>query len=325
MSPTESITDKFALAVIEAVRRRIWHVLAIIFGTVLAFIAISFAVTPRYTAIASFLPETRTARDMAFLSDLFAVGSLFEGGGSEEALYGRILTSDRLLDPLLDVQWRPSGESPGRTLADILDRAEADGNPAEQRASLKRWLRTRAIEFSRDKHDGFMRLSVTVPEDPHLAADMANHLIDALSRHLDTAQRSDATERRQFLEQRLTVVSGELADAERRRVDFETANRGYATSPSLASHQRDLVREAEASATVWAELRRQLELSRIEEANESVRINILDRAHPPIHRSAPNRTMFALSGVFMGFCLAAGYLLFASFRERFGRGATVNR
>jgi uncharacterized protein involved in exopolysaccharide biosynthesis len=269
----------------------------------------AFVTPPVYTAQATLLPRPEESGQNLLLGQLVSLaGITLDQGGVFEVLYGRILTSDRILDAALSREWPDEIAGGEKTLLEILKpRQVADD---EQEAALaadrfKRYLRRECISFSRDKSSGFMRLKVSLPRRPRLAADLANHLLERLDHFLGDASRSRAADQKRFIETRLLDVETELAAAEQRLSAFESENRSWAASPPLSMKHDELERDVRVQSTLWVELKRQLEIEKLDEHRDTVQIEVLDRAEPPLERSAPRRGLIILLGALLG-CVLTG-------------------
>lgn len=257
-----------------------------------------------YRAETTFLPRAEeSGSNMMFGQIISMAGLSLDQGGIYESLYGRILVSDRLLDTLFDREWTGSAGGEPRALATLL--GIDCGDPMKDAALSKRLLRNKLLSFSRDRSTGFMKLAVSIPRHPVLAADIANYLADELDGYLGEASRTRAGDQRRFIEQRAAEVLSELVSADRALADFEEENRAWATSPRLALRHSELERESGVKSALWIELRRQLELARIDEHKDVMRLEILDRAVIPLERSAPRRGLAILLGALLGCTLGA--------------------
>ena len=300
-------SDADATAILKTLWRR--RTVVLLAGAAAAILAAiyAFLAPPVYTAETTFLPRMDEPQPNLMLGQLVSLAGLsLEQGGAYEALYGRIILSDRVLDTLLTRTWPDELAGQERKLVAILG-DETD----DPRAVLKtkRRLRRDWLSFARDKTTGFMRLQVSLERRPRLAADLANHLTDELDRYLGESSRSRAGNQRSFVEDRLEAVQRELRSAEQALVEFERDNRAWSSSPPLTMQHGELRREVEVQSTLWVELRRQQELARIDEHKDIVRLEILDRATPPLDKSAPRRGLFIVLGAALGVVLASLFVL----------------
>ena len=225
-----------------------------------------------------------------------------QGDTNPENLYGVIVKSDRILEPLLDRQWEYGGKQ--ETLFSIF----GSGDPADERVrrSLKAKLRNRVISFSRDKTTGAMEVTAHVPRDPVFAAALANALVEQLGAFIEQFKSQKSREKLTYIEDRLTDVTARLGEYESDLARFKTENRSYAENPELQRIVNDKQRNVQAMTAVWVELTKQLEIARIDVSEDRYSIDILDRAEPALSRSRPKRPVMGLIGMILGtgaFCL----------------------
>jgi uncharacterized protein involved in exopolysaccharide biosynthesis len=297
-----------------------WLALILVLGALLGGLA-SFLMTPRFTATASLLPEGGAAGASSSLGNLIGISGLNLGSRGREAFFGDIVRSDRVMNRLFDRRWSVDGAPDSVGLAEFLADTDESELGARDRAKIKRSFAQHAVAFSRDDETGFMRLAVTVPRSPELSAKVANAILDELKRVESVLLRSRAADEREFIEERLVEVRGDLMTAEARRAEFMSRNRAYAESPELSIRYSELSREVDLQTNIWTDLRRRLEMVKIDEVRESVPITVLDRATPPLVRSAPNRRLAVVAGFFIGFCIACAAAFWLAVRDVLGLGA----
>lgn len=306
---------------------RMWRkrpiILLVALGGGALALGVSFVVSPVYDATVTMLPQrsqtpTGTLGQFAGLAGIPLVGT-----EDYEELYREIVLSDRVLDTVLDRKWPTSTSNDSVSIFAALRQGVNKDNTRKGLQSaqrMKKRLRLHIIDFSRDKLSGFMLLRVSFPRDPLLAAALANHLAQELDRCNQNLNHAHASGQRVFVEERLRACALELSASESTLTNFVAANRAYALSPGLTQQYTQLAREVRAQEAVWLELRRQLELARIEEHKRLVTVTILDPAAVPTERAAPDRLRYLLAGVLAGVVAAsAGLVLCEQFRIAAGR------
>jgi len=266
-------------------------------------IAYSYSLTPIYTARATILPQQQSSSSAGIFGQVIGMTGLGLSGGSEthEDLYARILTSDRILDTTISRTWKTDGQE-----ISLFDLFGIDAAPSSRVGALqlKGILRSRVISFSRDKLTGYMELRVSVPEQPELAAELANFLLVQLEQYNQSFKKEKATEQRIFIEERVAEQKAALESMENKLTNFIKANRTYQSSPVLVQEYNRLNREVQAYTSVWVELRKQLEAAKIDENKEMTSLDVLDLATAPIQRSSPNRRKLGTIGLLLGFALS---------------------
>jgi tyrosine-protein kinase Etk/Wzc len=264
--------------------------------------AVSWLATPRYRAEVTLLPR-QDAAGSTLLSHLTGAASLpLDFGSRPEDLYGAILRSNTVLDAVLtDPQ---DGNGLYERLTAALGWRRTDGRMA--RYELRQKLQQDLLSFSRDRTTGVMTVEVDVPRDRALAAVLANALADSLDRFVTRRHERRGLTRRDFIQARLAEIERELHGSRAALTEFVTHNRSYADSPELRQRYDELASEIQAIYAVWIEVRRQLEMARIEMHGDLTTIEILDRAEVPWRRSFPNRALWAAFGLTVGAVIGIG-------------------
>ena len=290
--------------------RRLIGAVVLICGVIAA--AISMLLPPIFTARVSLLPRDHDNRQN-ILGQLASLTNMRLGDGSAyEDLYGQIITSNRVLDRILDEQWsRFAGDEPGPLMDLLGSRRHTDTSVKTwaERERFKNTLRRQVISFERRATTGYMQISVNLPKWPELAADLANALAGELDAYLQETSRGRASEQRRFISDRLDEIRIELDAAASSLADFESQNRSFETSPLLRRRHVELTRDLQVQTAVWIELKRQLEIAKIDENKDAIAIEVLDSATVPFARSAPSRSLITLGGAALGFVLACGWVL----------------
>lgn len=285
--------------------RRLSFFVFVLLGAV-GLAAFSYTVPKQYTASVNLLPRipVQKAGLLGPLASLTGESMTLEG--VDEELYGRVLHSNLILDRVIARNW------PGASTVDSLSLWELfqlEGLRNERGADyaahvLKNILRSSVIKFDRDPVNGVMNILATVPEYPVLAADLANFLADELEVYNRNLNNKKTVKFRDFVETRLGEIQLKLGQAEADLTHFLQNNERYSSSPKLTQRYGELEREVQAYRAIWLQLRTKLENANIDVNKEIDSINILDRAVPPFHRSAPKRWMYLFSGAFLGFIVA---------------------
>ncbi len=278
-------------------------------------VVLALARPPLYTARVSLLPvaEQASAGMLGQLATL--TGTSLQGPANYEAVYEEIVLSDTVLDGLAVRSWTHRNHAEPTDLFAIFDVGAVPGarDPAAARTDrLKGRLRRQVISFDRDKLTGFMAIRVTVADDPDFAADLANALADGLEDFNRRVRFARASDHRRYIETRLAVVTDSLQVARDAVVAFETENRSYDSSPELRARWSDLQRDVDAQTALWVELKRQVELARIEENRNKSTLTVLDRAGAPSTAAGPGLPFHAVAGGAVGFLGALVVLTFAA-------------
>lgn len=301
-------SERFLQGLVAGTRRR-WRLFAICIAAGVAVTVILWAVTPlQYTATATILPQETERGGTGLLGALASQSGLDLGTGTDnEKIFGRIVESRTALLPLTERTWNHRDFAQPVTLAEVMGtRTEgAEGSGTERLLAL---LRRRVVDFERDPSTGFMTLRVTMPGDPQLAADVANALVGVLEDFNDRGRFSRARNQREMIEKRLAEVESDLEVSEAALSSFLGNNRAYASSPALAMEYARLEREVSADGLVWQELKRQLEVARIDELRNTLTVDVLDGAVAPVRPDRQGLVFTILVGFLLG-CIAAALVI----------------
>ena len=271
-------------------------------ATTIISIVIVFLLPKLYTAEATILPELEKNKLLGLggMSDLAAVTGLSLGESPVSKLYPMIITSARILREVIYGRYATLAVSDS---VDLIRFWKIDGDNEEEKfeRALKK-LRAR-MDVSFDNRLGTLALKVDL-EEPRLAADVANKITNELDLYTRTKRRTSVTAQREFIEQRLQEVDQSLKNAENTLRSFREKNRRIVDSPQLMLEQGRLERDIQINSTIFVELKKQVEIAKIEEIKNIPIINVLDTARVPIEKSYPRRrlvvsTVFLLSLFFV--------------------------
>jgi uncharacterized protein involved in exopolysaccharide biosynthesis len=262
-------------------------------------------VEPQYEAVASVLPSADAGSQMIMDQIAALTGAGGTAGSDFQEIFKDLVESRRLLDPLIERSWPHEGE--GTTLYEVFgvehDTLDAAGKRRAYLALLRR-LRSEALRVHRNRFTGFVEIAGRMPRDPELAASFTNATVQRLADLTREITIQRAVDRRRRVERRSLEVEEQMLLAEAELAAFEAANRNYGESPGLSAQHRELQRRVQVHTTVWGELRRQLELARLEESRQQAPIEVLDWAVAPVRPVYPRTRFFAVTGALLGVALA---------------------
>jgi uncharacterized protein involved in exopolysaccharide biosynthesis len=289
---------------------RKWIAIFVIAATLISA-GITFLLTPLYRAETSILPEISKEMGMAGMSMLREATGLTLGEIPVSKLYPMIVRSERILGAVLSHKYKTSASEEE---VDLVEYWEISGDSENIRFEqvMKKLRERMTVNF--DTRLGTVIIGVEM-EEPQLAADVANRITTELDDYTRTKRRTNATLQREFIEERLKEVEGTLKKSEVALKDFREKNRRILDSPQLMLEQERLARDVQINSTVFVELKKQLEVVKIEEIKNIPIINVLDPARPPVQRSSPVRRQVALIAFFLS--LAIGVSV-AGFKDRGG-------
>ncbi len=287
---------------INVLIRRRWFIVGICFFAVAAAYVFSKLSPKEYQATATFLLAEKTGTVIGEQED-----SLFTALKNPGEYYKKVAVSSTILDPLLKEVALPDPKT-GNT-STLMEIWKVEGDNEEDRVLKGRESLAKRIEINNPRDfPNILTLTVTA-ESPRLAADLANNLIDRLSKFDVTLRSSSAKQRTGFIQTQLAATEAKLKVAEARLQQFLERNR---VVPAYLQVERGrLEREVELNKDLFLTLRKELELAQLSERKESSAISIIDKASPPRYRSKPKTLMnMALAGVVgLMFAVFAAFVL----------------
>ncbi len=231
-----------------------------------------------------------------------------------QLLYPDIVKSDFILDRVLKHRFRLDGDS-YQTLFEFWGIA-VDSSQKDEKHRLfeeaKQDLRDDYIEVHVDKETGIIVISLNVPRNPVLAAELANFITTQLEIYNKQFRRYKATDQRNFIENSIKEAKIDLEAAEETLKTFNEENKDLSSPDKQLQYQR-LLTEVEVQKSIYVELRKQLELTKIEEVKETETLDILQSAVVPIEKYKPRRLLIILSSFFFGIFISIIYIFIDRF------------
>jgi len=301
--------------------QRIWTIALSAVATALLGILFTLLLQPRYTATASFIPDAGQGLSGALGGFVGQLAGL-QGGGMSPRLAGDLATGEAVLTRALYERFPISG-APGSdsvrlidnlTRPGILDRVfgvERDSARLEAAAlkSLKQF-----VDADVNERTGVVDIIVSL-SDPRLSSALANRLLDLVDSFNQNSTQTRARSLRRFLDGRLEVAAREVSVAENRLQTFYSENRRYSQSPEQLVNEAHLRAELESKRSVLATIMQQLEQARIDEVRDTPVLTRVRTATPPVKKSFPRKSVFAVLGFLLGAVAAFGVGAFRSFQR----------
>tara|TARA_A100001035_G_C27654463_1_gene440799 strand:- start:400 stop:885 length:486 start_codon:yes stop_codon:yes gene_type:complete len=137
-------------------------------------------------------------------------------------------------------------------------------------------------------------------DEPQLAADIANFISKYVILYVGNEQKHFATKTKLFLKTMLDSSKIDLKESEIVLTNFKKKNPLSLDTPDLQLKRLRLTRNVEVNQEVYITIRKQYELSKIEESKERLYVNILDNAKPSLYKEYPKRLIIIISFTFLG-------------------------
>lgn len=280
----EGPTLQEILIPIWANRKRI---LLISFVVALVTLGINFLLPVYYKSTATLLPETQKDKLSALgqFADIANLAGVSVPGSEIARLYPTIVNSETILRSVIFKKYKTEKFADSTTLLDYFD---FDEETEQKKVS-------RAINHMRDLLDASYEAKTSIVhlnlemQEPELSAVVLNEMIAQLDEFMRKKRLANASEQVRWLSVRIADVSKELKEAEEDLRRFREANRQVSFSPQLSVQQERLIRNVQVNSAIYVELRKQMELARLEEVKNTTIVNVLDVARPPVKKDRPKR------------------------------------
>ena len=295
-------------AVLWGSRKLIGIITATVTG---AAIIISLLLPKYYRSSVTILPESNPSK-LSGLSNLASLAGVNIGGEvSLSKLYPTIVTSEAVLKNVIYQKYRTSEFADSADLLKIWHADDTDPQLAYEAMLLS--LRG-ALEVSLDVKTSVLTISLLTKE-PQLSADIVNTVASQLDLFVRTKRTSNASEERKWIEGRLKEVKVDLDQSENMLRDFRENNRRVSDSPQLLLEQERFIREVQINSTLYIELKKQYELTKIEEIKNIPIVNIMDAGRPAALWEKPRKRII----VTVSFLLSLlGGMAFVYLKDSYG-------
>src|SRR5205823_5665849 len=243
------------------------------------------------------------------------------GGEASQSpqFYADLIESRELMERVLVARYPRSSEQgvapDSATLLEILD--QGGDNSAD---SLYKGVKklTKLVSTSVDRKTDVVELDVDA-HDRVLAALVASRFLAYLNDFNAKTRQSQARERRKFTEDRLAQAEADLRRAEEELKVFYQRNRSWQQAPQLVFEEGRLRRQVDVRQEVYLTLRREYETARIDEANDTPVLTVIDHPIPPARKSKPKRVLWVIVGGALGVVVSVTWALVTDNADRLRR------
>jgi len=273
-----------------------------------------FLTKPFYQSSVTILPEYGSKSNMlSQLSGLASLAGVKVGDSAPTELYQNIITSETVLQEVIYSKYK-TNEFPDSV--NLIQYFEIEGK--DENSSLKKRkeflalyeiLLQNRISTNVDRMTKILNVSVTMPE-AQLSADVANKLVKSLDLYIRTQRKSYATEQSFYIEKRTQQIQDSLRYAENKLKSFREQNRVTSQSPNLLLEQGRLMRNIEILQTVFIELTKQLEISKIDQIKDAPVLNVKEYSKNPVKKAGPKRASSLIMIMFFSFIFSSLYFIF---------------
>lgn len=265
-----------------------------------------FVIKPFYNSTITILPDygNQASGLLGQFSGLASLAGVGVGDASYIQIYENLIYSEEVLGPVIYKKYQTE-EFPDSV--NLIEYFEIEPkNVPDSLAERSKFLQMlEAFGKARLKTDferltNILTFTVEMPE-PKLTADVANKITRSLNNYILFQRKSFASEKRIYLQNRISVVKDSLSYLENEYKVFRETNRLINSSPELMLIDSRFFRELEIKNAVYVELMKQLELAKIEEVKNTPVVNVREKAGNPVEKSGPRRLIMLIFIMFMSF------------------------
>lgn len=272
-----------------------------------AAIIVSLLLSPYYKSTVVILPEVSQSKlaSLGGLSDLASLAGVNVGGEASPAkLYPAIVTSEAVLRNVIYQKYRTNSFPDSVNLIQFWDIDE--DKPQLAYETMLKTLRDE-LEVSLEAKTNVLTISLLTKE-PQLTADILNTITHELDIFMRTKRTTNASEQRKWVEGRLREIKVDLENSENALRDFREKNRRVTDSPQLLLEQERFLRDVQINTTLFAELKKQYEIAKIEEIKNVPIVNVMDVGRPAAKKEKPKRGIIVLASFFLSLCAGIGFV-----------------
>lgn len=289
-----------------------WNNKYFILKTVISTLILSvvlFLVLPKYyRSSVVLLPQDNNGSMFSGggISGLASLAGVSLGQSSDEKLFPAVIQSETLLHEVLFKKYTFQGYDQGISLVEFWDIKEDSANEIFE-LGLKKIRKE--IEIAQDNETGSITISI-LTKNPALSSLVVNEIALQLDNVIREKKKSYASEQKKWIEARMIQVALDLKLSEESLKDFRMRNRDIMGSPELILQMQRLSREVEMNTVIFSELKKQFEITKIEEIKNLPIINVLDWGRPAAKKEKPQGLVIVLIGFLFSFVLSCGYVLY---------------
>ena len=279
--------------------------------SIISLILVFFIFRPVYTSSAKILPigdSGSSFSEMAGMASQLGLSMPMNFGNEIpwDEMFPEIIKSENLVQAILNENFTSNKYGKQQSLFSILEQEYNIKNKSE--IFLEKMI---IHEFNEMIKVSKSRLSpiVTIELDffePQVAANILKKVIEVAGKTQVKIKLKQISEKRQFIEERISEVTRALKNAEINLKEFNESNRRVESSPSLKLEESRLEREVSLQTTLYMTLKSQFENVKIEEVEEAAMIEVIDGPIVPFKVTRPKK----VSSVIFTFILAFLSLFF---------------
>jgi hypothetical protein len=304
IKPSPAIEDQIDL---KEIFRFFRHHVRFLFICIVSFGLVAFLIGQFsrhfYQSTSKFITKTSKAQPNLPLGGLASLAGLDMQNQSnyDPSLYfADILQDDEFLKKILGQKWRYHADS--MTLESIWkaapDTTLANWQYVHSKKLVGNLKTGKYLTLEKSKANGVISLT-TLFEDADLAYQVNSRVIELLGSYLYNSLKSQAKQKRLFVESRIIEVEKILRDSENDLVRFQQQNADV-SRPHLLMEQMRMTRNVKINEEMLFQLRKEFELAKLEELKDQPLIEVISKPTVPIFREKPKKKVLIAIGLIAG-------------------------
>lgn len=302
----------------------------IFFISLLTTFLLSFLATKRYTATLSVMPNISENS----ISSLNMLAQDFGIDNTSNFPIANIANSNSILDQIYVKSFKQSHSESLITLPEILKTDSSNilenllsiflKNSGKSPESIKyktiKKFKDERLQINYDRRTNITSISVEL-EDPKVASQVAELFYIELSSFINETINKGARIKQNFLNERIDAIELELLSSEKSLEDFLNENKSFQNSPKLLQDYNRLQRNVKLKETAFLLLKNELEIAKVDEVKNTLKLVMIDKPSVPFAKSYPSRLSLSLS---IAFLVTVLYLLLPLISEIRRNNKTFN-
>lgn len=290
-------------------------VIAVVFGVACAFI-----IPELFSTSTTFILKTKGSDGGGSLGQLAVIAGISIGSSNNvdpSDYLDKIIQDKEFIAKLYEKKWFFKGDSLPLEQVYEIEPDLSVPNP-EYVFFMKKIEKIRkgnVLSISKDAKTGILTLTSNAP-DPQLAYDLNLFTINYISNYIRNSLKTQAKEKRMFIEGRIKETKEELAKAENALAEFKERNLA-SIAPKVALEEGRLMRNVTLNQEIYIQFQKQYELTRIEELDDQALVQIVKNPEIPIVRSKPKRKVIVIFSFFIGMFSGAFLVLFINILNKY--------
>lgn len=211
-----------------------------------------------------------------------------------------IIKDEKIIKKLVNRKWYYKGDS--LYMYDILeikvDTTRLNWQAYRVNKQIELLRKGDYINITKDKKTSIVTL-ITQFNDKQLTYDINMFLLELMEKYIITTLKTQASEKRSFIQDRILEIKKELALSEHALQSFRENNTNT-SAPGLMIQDMRLMRNVSLNQEVYIQLQKQLEMAKIDEKNELPILEIVYHPELPFKKSGPSRKNILIIGMFLG-------------------------